>query len=114
MQYPQGKNGSAVDVNGVQAPGSPGFSGLPTGTWMTVMIEPIPPPTLGETLACARKEVKESLETVEASIRHMALHGESCHETTRLRFLLISALEYIKASEKHMSTVVATLTGGHL
>ncbi|MEO5350641.1 MAG: hypothetical protein H7836_13490 [Magnetococcus sp. YQC-3] len=78
------------------------------------MIEQIPPPTLHETLACAKKEIKTSLETVEQSIRELAQRGESCHETTRLRFLLLSAMEYIKASENHLATVVATLTGARL
>ena len=75
------------------------------------MIELIPPPTLRDTLACAKREVQASLETVEQSIREMAPTGEFCHETTRLRFLLISALDYLKASENHLSTVVSTLTG---
>ena len=74
------------------------------------MIERYLPPTLGETLACAKREVKESLETVEQTLRVMAHNGESCHETTRLRFLLISALEYIRASENHLLTVTSTLT----
>ncbi len=78
------------------------------------MIELYPPPTLSETLACARREIKESLETVEQTIREMAQNGDSCHETTRLRFLLLSALEYIKASENHLSTVISTLTGARL
>ncbi len=78
------------------------------------MIESIPPPTLSEALTCARREVQESLETVEQSIREMARHGESCHETTRLRFLLIAALDHLKASEDHLSTVVSTLAGVRL
>ena len=121
MQYPQGKNGPTVDVNGDQAPGSPGSpwvanpcdaTPLPVAVpWMPVMIEIYPPPTLGQTLACAKREVKASLETVEQTIREMAQNGESSHEITRLRCLLISAQDYINASENHLSTVLSTLTG---